>query len=169
MIANVGCLVVPVTKAAVLNRTAQLPISLFAHNVQTVAAATLVAQDYGEPTGVVGRMQLALEAQATAYRTTLWSLSGTKRMLAGSRPPYAISRDAGVVSWQVGSARTHATGPNQRNPALEPNPRHGRSARPSWAATSNRCSATSTARRLQRPCRTASHRLSRPRASSPLS
>jgi len=98
-VANVGALVEPTTKAAIQANTVRLPLSLFAHNVQTTAAYTVHAQNKNAAAGVVGRILAALESES-AYRTSAWSLSGSKRILEGSRPPWILSRSSGIVEWQ---------------------------------------------------------------------
>lgn len=52
--ANVGALVEPVTSAQVAAKSARLPLSLFAHNVQTMAAQTIHAQNKNAPAGILG-------------------------------------------------------------------------------------------------------------------
>ena len=97
--ANVGPLVEPTTKAAIQAKTASLPLSLFAHNVQTTAAHTVHAQNKNAAAGIVGRILSALERESQ-YRTSAWSLSGSKRILEGATaPPWILSRSSGIVSW----------------------------------------------------------------------
>ena len=99
--ANVGALVEPTTKAQISSKTAKLPLSLFAHNVQTTAAFTVDAANKNAASGVVGRVLAALEeGGGGAYRTSAWSLSGSKRILEGGRPPWTLTRSSGVVEWE---------------------------------------------------------------------
>jgi len=48
---------------------------------------------------VVGRILAALESES-AYHASAWSLSGSRRILEGSRPPWILSRSSGIVEWQ---------------------------------------------------------------------
>ena len=97
--ANIGALVVPTTKAQIRAKTARLPISLFAHNVQTTAAFTIHAQNTQEASGVAGRILATLDREGS-YRTDAWSINGQKRLLAGTRPPWILDKTAGIVAWQ---------------------------------------------------------------------
>ena len=97
--ANVAALVEPVTKAGITAKTARLPLSLYAHNVQTTAAATVHAQAKMSSAGVAGKILTALERDGQ-YRSAAWSLSGNKKILAGHRPPWVLDRRTGFVEWQ---------------------------------------------------------------------
>lgn len=99
--ANVGPLVEPVTKAAIIAKTARLPLSLYAHNVQTTAAATVHAQEKTavSSAGVLGRILSALERDGQ-YRSAAWSLAGNRKILAGHQPPWVLDRRTGFVEWQ---------------------------------------------------------------------
>ena len=97
--ANVAALVEPVTKAGITAKTARLPLSLYAHNVQTTAAATVHAQAKMSSAGVAGKILTALERDGQ-YRSAAWSLDGNSKILAGHRHPWVLSPTHGVVQWQ---------------------------------------------------------------------
>ena len=98
-IANVGALVEPTTRASIEAKTATLPLSLFAHNVQTTAAFTVHAQSKISPGGIVGRILNVLERDG-GYRTSSWSINGNKKILDGARPPWILDYRSGFVRWQ---------------------------------------------------------------------
>ena len=92
-VANIGTLVEPITKAQYEEAgSVQLPPQLFAHNVQERAVNSLHAQAPSAQ-GVLGRAMAALETQAAPYRSRLFSIAGSTKILEGSpREPDFIQR-----------------------------------------------------------------------------
>ena len=78
--ANIGPLVEPVTKEEVFKNTKEVPVSLFAHNIQQQALQTMFPQ-VRINTGVMGRMNDALFAQG--YSTNAFSIAGYSFALEG--------------------------------------------------------------------------------------
>lgn len=98
-IANVGALVEPTTRAMIEAKTARLPLSLFAHNVQTTAAFTVHAQKKVARAGIIGNILNVLERDS-GMRTSSWSINGNRKILDGARPPWVLHYGSGFVRWQ---------------------------------------------------------------------
>ena len=79
--ANIGPLVVPLTKQDIINRAKPLPESLYAHNIQQQAAQTLSPQKR-TPVGVLGRINNALHEQG--FSVGSFSISGNNFALQGA-------------------------------------------------------------------------------------
>jgi len=95
-LANMGALVEPVTKENM--GTKQLPPSLYAHNVMTRHAQSLHPQ-LGSADGVIGRMVNALNSQSSPYKSSLYSVSGNKKILEGGQAPDILDKSKGVVKF----------------------------------------------------------------------
>jgi len=98
LLANIGTLVEPVTKAQFTAKTreVQLPPNLFSHNdqqreVQSVHAQQLYAH------GVLGRM---LDAQRGSRAVGGYSLAGNAKMLEGEEAADVIDKSDGVVRYK---------------------------------------------------------------------
>jgi len=101
MLANIGTLVEPITKAEfnAKQRTKAVPPNLFSHNdqrreVQSVHAQQLYAH------GVLGRMLDAVRARASPFAAGGYSLDGNSKMLEGQEAFDVVDKDDGVVRYQ---------------------------------------------------------------------
>lgn len=99
-VANIGPLVTPLNKTEFEAGSKPVPISLFAHNIQTVLTQTVFAQD-ASAGGVLGRIGDALNTQSGKEIFHGYSISGTPKILEGSP---GVSRPADILSgWGVSS------------------------------------------------------------------
>merc|ERR1711971_42526 len=100
MVANMGALVEPVTKEEFLKKKKRLPPGLFAHNLMQNNAQTVNAQS-GAAQGVLARMFDALQhsQNSAPYKSNLFSLAGSKKILSGSRQvfPGIVSPKGGIT------------------------------------------------------------------------
>lgn len=100
MLANIGTLVEPITKAEynAKQRTKAVPPNLFSHNdqqreVQSVHAQQLYAH------GVLGRMLDAVRGRASPFAAGGYSLDGNSKMLEGQEAFDVVDKDDGVVRY----------------------------------------------------------------------
>lgn len=105
IIANVGPLVEPTSKSAVLGKSARLPPSLFAHNVQRTVAQNVHADQATSAKGVIGRLLAALSSPQPSgnppYKTKAYSVAGNTKAIEGTlNPPEMLSWQHGVVRFQ---------------------------------------------------------------------
>jgi hypothetical protein len=124
VLANVGTLVRPMSRADYADREFPKPPSLFAHNIQVRCTQSVHAQD-SVAKGVLGRMvDVLLHASSAAsggvppagappppppsppYSVGAYSLAGIQKMLDGSRPPRVLDRSGAVRFSQYGTLRT---------------------------------------------------------------
>ncbi len=97
-VANVGPLVMPLNKTEFEAGSKPVPISLFAHNTQTVITQTVFAQD-SSAGGVLGRIGDALNIQSGKEIFHGYSISGTPKIFEGAP---GVSRPADILSgWGV--------------------------------------------------------------------
>lgn len=97
-VANIGPLVKPLNKTEFEAGTKPVPISLFAHNTQTVLTQSVFAQD-ASAGGVLGRIGDALNKQSGKEIFHGYSISGTPKILEGAP---GVSRSADILSgWGV--------------------------------------------------------------------
>lgn len=100
VIANVGPLVEPITKAEFESESKEVPPALFAHNTQKLITQTVFAQD-STAGGVLGRIGDAINAQESAVKGEIveifdaYSISGTPKVLEGAP---GVSRVADVLT-----------------------------------------------------------------------
>ena len=111
-IANIGALVEPTTKEQYFALGAvQLPLHLFAHNIQLRCAQNLHAQSI-RAKGILGRTMAALDK----HRSRLFSTSGSAKMLEGAPyEPDFLSKESGVVRFrelgELGAKISNITSP----------------------------------------------------------
>lgn len=99
-VANIGPLVTPLNKNEFEAGSKPVPISLFAHNTQTVLTQTVFAQD-ASAGGVLGRIGDALNTQSGKEIFHGYSISGTPKILEGAP---GVSRPSDILSaWGVSS------------------------------------------------------------------
>ena len=93
VIANVGTLVEPITKAQFLDRSGKRPSSLYAHNVQTGHTQSVHAGSNEVTKGVLGRIVEALNKQggANPLKTAGYSLAGLADILDGEQQANIMS------------------------------------------------------------------------------
>lgn len=99
-LANIGALVEPITKADYKKTsgvTKKLPPSLFAHNVMQRSMHSLHPQNAASQ-GVLGRAVAALQKKG-AYKSELFSLIGTVKMLEGIQEPDYIDPYNGITKF----------------------------------------------------------------------
>ena len=100
VVANVGSLVEPMTKAQYETNTRRFPPGLFAHNIQQRCAQNLHA-DYGSAKGVLGRTTTVLESQAVPYKTKQYSLAGSLKIVeGGASSPEMLHKTEGTVTYK---------------------------------------------------------------------
>ena len=96
-LANIGCLVEPVTKSEVLNRTKRVCPSVGSHNsfyehMQTLDPEAELSSRKAD--GVLGRIFKVLEEQGLS--SSMYTTGGTSRMLEGGPPQEALNQHDGV-------------------------------------------------------------------------
>lgn len=96
-VANIGSLVVPMTKSEFEDNSKARPLSLFAHNWQQLAAQNVHAGALSTH-GIMGRMAHALSHESSpAYRTNIYSMAGAQKVLEGKEvTPRILSPINGV-------------------------------------------------------------------------
>lgn len=105
-VANVGALVEPVTKQQYLDKEKQLPAGLFAHNLMSVAAKTLLPQTTTGETGILGRIFQAFKDQAAAVgtdeiRANAYSITSSREMFRGSPvEPILLDSFSGMLTFE---------------------------------------------------------------------
>eukprot|EP01125_Pyxidicula_operculata_P014512 TRINITY_DN483_c0_g1_i1.p1 TRINITY_DN483_c0_g1~~TRINITY_DN483_c0_g1_i1.p1 ORF type:complete len:1976 (+),score=486.97 TRINITY_DN483_c0_g1_i1:20-5947(+) len=101
-LANVGALVEPITRDDYFGKSKavkRFPPSLFAHNVMTRSIQNLDPQNVAAK-GVLGRSVDALTKQASPYKSDLYSLIGSTKLLEGSQSPDFIDPYNGIVNFK---------------------------------------------------------------------
>jgi len=100
MVANMGALVEPVTKEEFRKKKKRLPPGLFAHNLMQKNAQTVNAQNAAAQ-GVLARMFEALQRNSPPYKSNLFSLAGSKKILSGAKEvfPSIVSPNGGVTRY----------------------------------------------------------------------
>jgi uncharacterized protein (DUF1501 family) len=93
--ANIGSLVEPTTRDQFVGRTGRRPPGLFGHDSQQRQCQSVHAQNTGA-NGVLGRIVEALTAQATPYRSKVYSIYGIRKLVEGDVPPTVIGK-GGVI------------------------------------------------------------------------
>eukprot|EP01052_Picozoa_sp_SAG31_P011016 SAG31_NODE_614_length_13525_cov_4.312230_4_plen_318_part_00 len=123
--ANIGSLVQPVTQQEVVDRTARLPAGLFAHNLQTQGAKTLIPQETTGGTGILGRLIKAFDDQAAATATTpikgsAYSITTDRTMFRGSPiDPILLSATEGMLTYEGSATGNQAYNIEERSRQLE--------------------------------------------------
>ena len=96
-------MVEPISKTSYDDRSARRPPSLFAHNVQKVAAQNVHAQASTYAKGVLGRILAALGAAqpsgAAPFRTKAYSVAGNAKVIEGGAVPPEMLSTRGVVRY----------------------------------------------------------------------
>ena len=96
-VANVGTLIEPVDKYNI--ETKILPENQYAHNFARRAQYSMHGQDKMAK-GVLGRMQKALEADATPYNTAFYSMAGNQKIgTGGNQPQTVLSPGEGIIQY----------------------------------------------------------------------
>jgi uncharacterized protein (DUF1501 family) len=119
-LANIGALVEPVTQQQVLDRAARLPAGLFAHNLQTQSAKTLVPQVTAGGTGVLGRVLRAFDDQALAVggppiKGSAYSITTDRTIFRGSPvEPILLSAAQGMLTYDGTQTATRSYDPAER-------------------------------------------------------
>eukprot|EP00965_Chrysotila_dentata_P104379 3446729-Pleurochrysis_carterae.AAC.1 len=101
LLANIGTLIEPVTKAQYYNPRAnpvRLPPSLYSHNSQQEQSMTVHAQELSAH-GVIGRMMTSLTTQEEKYKVGLYSVGRETPILEGVLPPTILDSNDGVVRY----------------------------------------------------------------------
>jgi uncharacterized protein (DUF1501 family) len=128
-IANIGALVEPVTQEQVLNREANLPAGLYAHNLQTQGSKTLYPQETTGGTGVLGRILKAFDDQAAAasesggetpIKGAGYSITTDRTMFRGSpTEPILLSSAEGMMTYEGTQTAAKAYNSAERTAHLE--------------------------------------------------
>ncbi len=107
-IANMGALVEPCSKQEYVDKSVQLPPSLFAHNIMQRSAQNLHPQ-YSSADGVVGRMHSVMQERDN-FVTASYSTAGNKKITdGGPAVPSVIDPTNGVTRFrEVSSASLSA-------------------------------------------------------------
>jgi len=102
LIANVGSLIEPVSKAEYNDRqrSVALPPKLFSHNDQQRAVESVHPQALHSH-GVLGRLLDAVRSKDPPLAAGGYSLNGHVKMLEGQRPADVIDKDDGVVRYNA--------------------------------------------------------------------
>ena len=100
--ANVGNLVEPTTQQTFLEKSVELPTSIFAHNYAQRAAANL-DPNRNDAGGVVGRAFEALQNREDPFAARAYSVAGTQKLFESSpTPEYVIDASDGFVLYRGG-------------------------------------------------------------------
>jgi cullin-associated NEDD8-dissociated protein 1 len=96
-VANIGTLVEPMTVTEFKTNKKRKPPSLFGHAQQRVQVQTSVPQDPNAK-GVLGRAVKSLMDQASPYKSQLFNVGGSGKILTGS-PSTPIGVGRGITRW----------------------------------------------------------------------
>jgi uncharacterized protein (DUF1501 family)/uncharacterized protein (DUF1800 family) len=122
--ANVGSLLVPMTKTEYVNKLKVSPPQLFAHNTQTSGAQTVWPQ-HTSPGGVVGRMFKALHDQAEATGATplkgaAYSITRSRAMFGGGPvEPILLSATEGMLQYKSSKTSDVASNTKEKERLLD--------------------------------------------------
>eukprot|EP00966_Prymnesium_polylepis_P101620 2353242-Prymnesium_polylepis.1 len=102
-VANVGSLVEPITQQEYIDKARQLPAGLFAHNLQTQGAQTLLPQTTTGNSGILGRIIQAFSDQAAGtgeppLKGAAYSITSSRTIFRSSPvEPVLLSSSSGMI------------------------------------------------------------------------